>query len=108
MGPARPWAGAPSAGASRRNASAPRATLENRLRSASAARPVFRVARAARAGRPGPRSSGQHLPQGGEERHDVAPACRVAHAADPPDLARQLAGSGPDLDAEVSEEPDAT
>ncbi len=58
--------------------------------------------------RPGRAHRAKHLLQRGEQRHDVPPACRVAHATDPPDLPRQLAGAGPDLDAVVGQQPAAT
>ena len=46
----------------------------------------------------GPRSRSQHLLERTEQGKDVARPGRVAHAADPPDLAGQLAGAGADLD----------
>src|ERR1017187_3678686 len=101
---ALPWGGVPTATAIQRTASAPHATRRSRSPSTVAGPRAGRAARVGDGGPPVPRSSAEYFRQGTEERHHVTPACRVPHAADTPHLARQLAGSGPDLNAKAFEE----
>src|SRR5450755_2941093 len=98
-----PWGGVPTATAIQRTASAPHATRQSRAPSTVAGPRAGRAAQGGDGGPPVPRSSAEYFRQGTEERHHVAPACRVPHAADTPHLTRQLAGSGPDLNTKALE-----
>src|SRR5580704_3128531 len=100
---ALPWGGVPTATAIQRTASAPHATRRSRAPSTVAAPRADRAALMGDDGPPVPRSSAEYFRQGTEERHHVTPACRVPHTADTPHLARQLAGSSPDLNAKAFE-----